>query len=345
MNVIPPHAPSMPPRFSILMAAYQAEATIARAIKSVLAQTYDAWELIVVDDGSRDTTRERALEAAGGDTRITVLTQANAGPGTARNHAADHARGEYLCILDSDDEYSAEYLARMAECADSAPEAALLSCNSICINPDGTRSQWLSGRGLDRPQSFTLDRIIRHNDIFIMCAIRADAFHAVGGFNTVLAPCEDYDLWLRLLANGFTHHYTPELLGVYYRMPGSASSNRAAEARALSGLFEDLIASGKLTTAEVHSARRRIRAASGRADLERRRVERDFDISRRDALLTANAFAARWRRVVARAMALVHPRWYIRVFADRRNGQEAALYSAARTNPDFPHDHDAEVSR
>ena len=63
------------PRFSVLMAAFQAEATVARAVRSVLAQTRDDWELIVIDDGSADSTAERVRAAAAGDSRVRVLVQ------------------------------------------------------------------------------------------------------------------------------------------------------------------------------------------------------------------------------------------------------------------------------
>lgn len=327
------------------MAAYRAESTISRAIESVLSQTLEDWELIVVDDGSDDATYNRAIQSGGADPRVTVLRQSNAGPGAARNYGAQQARGDYLCILDSDDTYAPVYLERMAALAERAPDAALLSCNATCISPDGSRSKWLTAPELRRQQSFSLERVIRRNDIFIMCAIHADAFRAVGGFSTALAPCEDYDLWLRLLSRGYTHRYTPELLGVYYRMPGSASSNRAAEALGLCALFNQLIQSGNLTRSEKRSAERRIRAASGRADLERRRVERDFTISRRDALRTASAFTARSRRVAGRLMAILNPSWYVRVFADRSDSQLAELYRAAATNPAFPQGGKDVVSR
>ncbi len=91
----------MRPLVSIIMPAFNAERFIGEAIISVLAQTYDNWELLIVDDGSRDDTA--AVIAAFTDPRIRVFHQENKGIGSARNLALDHTRGSLLCGLDSDD--------------------------------------------------------------------------------------------------------------------------------------------------------------------------------------------------------------------------------------------------
>ena len=317
------------PRFSVLMAAFQAEATVARAVRSVLAQTREDWELIVVDDGSADATAERAREAAAGDPRVSILVQENRGAAAARNLAAGHARGEWLCVLDSDDEYEPTYLERMDALATSAPAATLLSCNGTLVAPDGSRAAWLESGRFEREQSFSLLQLIRANDVFVMSTVRADAFRAVGGFDAGLAAAEDYDLWLRLLSAGAVHRYTPERLGVYYRSAGSVSSDQSGEALATVRILTRLLETGRLTAREARAARRRIRSVRGRAELERRRLEQDFEISRRGALLTAAAFGTPSRRFVARALALISPRRYIRLAALRRDGQVSELYRSA----------------
>jgi glycosyltransferase involved in cell wall biosynthesis len=90
------------PRFSVIIPAYNAAGTLARALDSVLAQTWPAFEIIVVDDGSTDAT---AAVAAGYGEKIRYLHQDNAGVSAARNHGASIASGNWLTFLDADDWY------------------------------------------------------------------------------------------------------------------------------------------------------------------------------------------------------------------------------------------------
>lgn len=90
-------------RVSILVAAYNAEQFIGQTIRSVVSQTYQDWELIVVDDGSTDGTANIVKEWAQNDSRIKFLVQSNKGASSARNYAFSHSTGDYIVILDADD--------------------------------------------------------------------------------------------------------------------------------------------------------------------------------------------------------------------------------------------------
>jgi glycosyltransferase involved in cell wall biosynthesis len=107
----------MRPLVSIIMPAFNAERFIGEAIISVLAQTYDNWELLIVNDGSTDATS--AVIASFTDPRIRVFHQINKGIGSARNLGLDHVRGSLLCGLDSDDMLPSDSL----ECRVSVFEA------------------------------------------------------------------------------------------------------------------------------------------------------------------------------------------------------------------------------
>ena len=96
------------PLFSIIIPTYNRAHILPRTIASVLAQTYSNWECIIVDDGSTDTTKD--LIASYSDTRIKYVYQHNAERSAARNNGIRHAQGEYICFLDSDDEYLPEHL-------------------------------------------------------------------------------------------------------------------------------------------------------------------------------------------------------------------------------------------
>src|ERR1017187_6172907 len=99
------------PRFSVVIAAFEAERTVASAVNSALAQTRTDLEVIVVDDGSSDRTA--AVVGQITDHRVQLLRQANAGPSAARNVGISATRGDYVAFLDSDDLWLPRYLELM----------------------------------------------------------------------------------------------------------------------------------------------------------------------------------------------------------------------------------------
>ena len=141
------------PTASIVIAAYQAEATIERSVRSVLAQSAtDAdLEVIVVDDGSTDRTRELVADMAASETpgRIVLAPEApNAGPSVARNHGLEFTRGEWMGFLDADDEFRPDFLERMLAAARREPTADVVVCaHHIVQADDGDRRARLQGVG------------------------------------------------------------------------------------------------------------------------------------------------------------------------------------------------------
>jgi len=95
----------MKPFFSIIVPTYNRAHLISKAIESVIAQSFVNWELIIVDDGSTDKTMDLIASYQEKDTRIRYIYQENAERSAARNNGIDHAKGEYICFLDSDDYY------------------------------------------------------------------------------------------------------------------------------------------------------------------------------------------------------------------------------------------------
>ena len=93
----------MPGLVSIVMPCYNGEKFIRETIESVLAQTYDKWELLVIDDGSKDNSYDLVNHYAEKDDRIQLIKQKNAGSAAARNNGIRHSKGQYLALLDSDD--------------------------------------------------------------------------------------------------------------------------------------------------------------------------------------------------------------------------------------------------
>jgi len=112
------------PLVSIITPVYNAAATLLRACESVRAQSYAAWEHILVDDGSTDATPQILRELAS-DARVKTMRFANSGPGPALNHGIEMAAGEFIAFLDADDEYLPEHVAAHVRAMQEHPETDL----------------------------------------------------------------------------------------------------------------------------------------------------------------------------------------------------------------------------
>ena len=126
----------MTPLVSVTMPCYNARATLPMALASLLAQGYENWECIVVDDGSTDNPQE-VVEAAADPRFRLVRFEENRGRGAARQAALDAARGKYLAMLDADDWYYPDKLARQVETMESTPELALVSSGMAILDSTG----------------------------------------------------------------------------------------------------------------------------------------------------------------------------------------------------------------
>ena len=125
------------PLVSVIMPAYNSEKYIGKSIESVLAQDYEKFELIIVDDGSKDGTKSIVEQYAKNDIRIKLLEQANQGVSVARNKGLDTATGEYVAFLDSDDLWDADNLSVMVQAAECT-KSGLICAGFDIINADDT---------------------------------------------------------------------------------------------------------------------------------------------------------------------------------------------------------------
>ena len=208
------------PRVSVIIPVYNGEATISRAIDSALAQKFDSFETIVVDDGSTDGT-VRVLEGYGSS--IKVVRQANRGPAAARNAGAGLGRGKYLAFLDADDEWLPQKLSRTVPALDANPDAVLAYSDFYSPDKDGRR---LKNRAVTQPpcisQVFAEDWVVLPST----AVLARDVFERVGGFcEKFRRPGgEDPYLWLLAREQG-PFVYVPEPL-VIYQMPDAADISR-----------------------------------------------------------------------------------------------------------------------
>jgi glycosyltransferase involved in cell wall biosynthesis len=185
----PPHSEIV----SIVLPTCNRSRLVCRAIDSVLAQSYRAIELIVVDDGSTDDTQNR-LERYGDC--ITVIEQANKGVSAARNAGLQAASGQYVALLDSDDVWLPRKLERQVAFFRSRPGAVICQTeeiwirNGVRVNP-GKRHKKHSGMIFEKTLPLCL---ISPSAVML----RKSLFDEVGLFDESLPACEDYDLWLRI---------------------------------------------------------------------------------------------------------------------------------------------------
>lgn len=132
-------------RFSVIIPLYNKAPYVAKAIGSVLAQTFTDYELVIMDDGSKDDSFEMALKAIKGHGRCHLYRQNNAGVSLARNNAVALSQGDYLCFLDADDWWESTFLEEMSKLIEKYPGSGIYGANYTIVNETKrkTRVAWI----------------------------------------------------------------------------------------------------------------------------------------------------------------------------------------------------------
>lgn len=231
------------PFISIIMPAYNAEKFVYKAISSVLSQTYINWELIVVDDGSTDTTAAIVKEFEQKDRRIKYYYQQNKRQAAARNFAISLSRGEWIAFFDADDLWISTKLKIQTEYFKKFPADCYYTGGFIIDEYDHIISDYKTNYGF-----FTgiemYKRLYSYNLIPILSAIvRKNWIIKIGEQNEYLETCEDLDYWLRLAKNGADFYGIDEKLFMYRVNPDGTSRNtlqiRVGYAKAFINNFDD----------------------------------------------------------------------------------------------------------
>ena len=210
------------PAISVLMPCYNAADTLPEALDSLRQQTLKDIEIIAVDDGSTDPTRELLHEASRVDTRITVISQPHAGIIAALNAGLAACHAPYIARMDADDRARPTRLERQKDWLDQHPRVALVSCLVEAFPYSQVREGF-------RIYLNWLNELITHEDIcreiFIespfphpSIMFRKDWVEQVGGYQEHGWP-EDYDLWLRLYLAGGEFAKVPEILLAWRERP------------------------------------------------------------------------------------------------------------------------------
>lgn len=224
------------PRVSVVIPTYNMAAFLPEAIESVLRQAFQDFEVIVVDDGSTDNTREVVAQFA---SQIKYIRQENAGPSAAYNRGDDVARGEYLLHLDADDVLMEGALEKAVSVMDSAPEAGFCYGQVRDMDKDGKElklaRQWPERSGLRKARQVMLE-LLDLNFILPSAALfRRACFHEVGRFDNSLGYGEDTELFARL-AKRYPVAYIAEPLAWRRKHRGAITANPDLDGQELSWL-------------------------------------------------------------------------------------------------------------
>lgn len=198
---------------SVIMAVRNGEESVGAAVRSVLAQTWQEWHLIVVDDGSTDGTVAAAATAAAGDARISIVSQDPRGVGAARNQGLAHAEGVFVAFLDADNEWRPGFLSGVV--SSLVRSGVDLAFSAVAVHGDQD-TRYLGGSA-SYAELRDGSNVI---DLNAMITTR-DAIEKAGRFNERLARWVDFDLVLRILQEGEAV-YCP-FLGVDYDHRSSRS--------------------------------------------------------------------------------------------------------------------------
>lgn len=223
------------PEVSVIVPVHNRAATLARAVGSVLDQSFTALEVIIVDDASTDGSRH-AAEALG-DGRVTVLAHAeNRGAGAARNTGITAARAPWVAFQDSDDLWKPEKLVRQMALLARAPADVVGCFCRMAVVTDlagpGGPARAVPPEGEDAFGDKLLARLMRDNPVSTQTLVaRTEVLRRIGGFDETLPALEDWDLALRLAQEGGLV-FEPEALVEQHFSPNSLTRSRPRRAAA-----------------------------------------------------------------------------------------------------------------
>jgi glycosyltransferase involved in cell wall biosynthesis len=206
------------PTVSVIINTYNSSRFLLPAVESVLAQSYRDYELIIVDDGSTDNTRQVMAPYLN---RLTYIYQENKKYSAAKNTGIRASSGKYIAFMDSDDIWLPEKLERQVSILEQHSEAVLTYCQAVYIDPDGQQVIF-RGKEFCNPEGAELIVADMRKDLFLTTVVapgstmlvRRWAVERAGLFDEVHVHGEDWELWLRIAPFGL-FAYLPEVLSQY----------------------------------------------------------------------------------------------------------------------------------
>ncbi len=204
----------MNPVVSIIIPCYNSESTVEETLRSVLDQTFDSWEALIINDGSPDNIEDIALKWAEKDKRFKYHKKENGGLGSARNYGIEKAIGEFIVPLDSDNKIRPKFVENGVQILRKYEEVGVLYGDAMKFGDINER--WNVGE-------FDILKILNHNYIDACSLIRRAVFDKVGFYDEKMPyqGHEDWEFWLRVTKNCFQFYYLKEIAFDYRTSPNS----------------------------------------------------------------------------------------------------------------------------
>jgi glycosyltransferase involved in cell wall biosynthesis len=225
---------SKPPKVSVIIPAYNSEKTIKETIRSVLNQTFNDLELIIINDGSQDSTLEVITQIS--DSRIKVFSFPNAGGNVSRNRGLHLAVGEFVSFLDADDLWTPDKLQSQLKALQENVTAKVAYSWTDYIDENGEFI--LSGQRVNVNENvyenLLLNNFLENGSNPLICR---KALITLGGFDESLSAAQDWDMWLRL-ASKFNFICVPSVQILYRISANSVSSNLIRQEKACLQVLE-----------------------------------------------------------------------------------------------------------
>ena len=228
ISVIPLYTSKDNPLVSVIMTVYNCAEYIGDAIESVLIQNYPKFELIIINDGSTDSTKEVISRYE--DQRIRYFYQENAGMSNALNHAVRQARGQYIMPLDADDMMTADFIAAHLAEFEKHPDVDLVYCDVLLIDENSKPI-----RIMNKPEYQDRRHLIRdlfragHPVVPFRLGIKRTVYDEIGLYDEKLKVGMDYDMMRRFVKVGLKEHHLSEPLHLRRMHADSLSGNQSAQ--------------------------------------------------------------------------------------------------------------------
>jgi glycosyltransferase involved in cell wall biosynthesis len=295
------------PAFTVVMAAFDTRATIAAAIRSVLAQTRADFELVVVDDGSRDGTPD--VVGALADPRVRLLRRPHEGAAAARAAGIASGSAPLISMIDSDDLWMPRYLEEMGAALEGDAGASFAYTDAWYLDERSRRIRRASAMAYQRPPAVApataealFAELVERNFIYNAVTLRRTAVEAVGPPDVRLRGSIDWEWWLRLSARGHRAVRVPGRLAVYRPRPESIIRDAV---RVATGQRDMLRIAAEEYPGLSADTRAELRARADRLDARRAALEGQRPVTGALLRLRGRAGAAktralRWRDFHAR---------------------------------------------
>lgn len=324
------------PLISVVIPAFNCAPYIAQAVRSVFEQDFRDLELILVNDGSPDTTSlESELEPY--RDQIRYLKQETRGPSAARNAGIRLSTAKYIAFLDGDDFWQPDHLSRMMRLFESNPSLELTYCDCILLKGDEAVGRYFEVQ--PQAESVDFDSLLVENCAIATSTVVAsrNALLKAGLFDDNLRRCEDFDLWLRMAFKRVSMAYDAgaEVIHRVNEMGLAADPFAMKKDRIL--VYEKVLATLPVSPEQARVIRKIIAGIRGEFFLEQMKsalAAGDYEAARRFADQTSQ-FQKNWKVNLTRILMHVSPQLLRRLFLSRARFIGDRAYGSASQREDF----------